>query len=224
MPQCYIIHTLPVLFFFLGGGVVCVCVCVCVCGATFTLQDQFNTILIPLKILSNWHFVCIQLHLRLQDPCVVVWFKKIFEFQMFFAPCLWMKYIFWSIQTTGQNCLWLSSGFRNISRCTGVFGQRLSPFASYESCLFVWYYCLLGRFWVYILPWWLVFFEWVLCGFSLAWPGKCQNCISNWAITASFHILGVSADHKEKGSDTFPGTSLWFFPPVFKHKILYSRL
>jgi hypothetical protein len=34
--------------FFLGGGG----------GATFTLQNQFNAILILLKILSNWHFVC----------------------------------------------------------------------------------------------------------------------------------------------------------------------
>jgi hypothetical protein len=55
------------------------------------------------------------------------------------------------------------------------------------------------------------FFEGVLCGFSLVSLAKCQNCISNWAITASFHILGVSADHKEKGSDTFPGTSVCFW-------------
>jgi hypothetical protein len=41
------IHCLSCFSF--GGEVV---------GATFTLQKQFNTVLIPLKILSNWHFVC----------------------------------------------------------------------------------------------------------------------------------------------------------------------
>jgi len=128
-------------------------------------------------------------------------------------------------KTTGQNCLYLSSGFRNISRDVRMFLDRdflLLQVMNHVCFCVVWLLTrkIMGSNLALVIS----FFEWILCGFSLVSPGKCQNCISNWAITASFHILEVSADHKEKGSGTFPGTSLWFFPPFFKQKILYSGL
>jgi len=120
----------------------------------------------------------------------------------------------------------LMSKFRlqkHLKRCTGFFGHRLFP-----RKLWIMFVCVVWLLTREILCSNLVlvmsFFEWVFCGFSLVSLAKCQNCISNWAITASFHILGVSADHKVKGSDTFPGTSVCFFPTVLKQKIMYSRL
>jgi hypothetical protein len=119
--------------------------------------------------------LCMQLHLRLQDPCIVVWFKKIFQFKMFLAPCLWMTYISWSIKTKGQNCLCVCSDFRNISRDVRVFSDRDFLLSQVMGiifvCLFVWYDWLLGRFWVQILP--LFFWVsslWVFFGLTRQMP------------------------------------------------------
>jgi len=157
VPQCYIIHMLPVLFSFGGRG---------------DQHFHYRINLMPLEDFIKLTFcVCMQLHLRLQDPCVV-WFKKIFEFKMFLAPCLWMTYIFWTVKTKGQNCLCVSSDFRNISRDVRVFSDRdflLSQVMNHVCVVWLLTREILGSNLALVISFWVISL-WVFFGLTRQMP------------------------------------------------------